>query len=125
MKMLPGLMVRAKRVSYAHHPTLDGQHHPVDSFHVCSRLIPAVCSRLDNDQGGPVNASQIMATYIYKYGIKSFKLGYGSAVAIVLFAITLVFSLGYQRMIMRQDYGDLTCRRLSCRAETFSLKRME
>lgn len=59
-------------------------------------------------QGGPVNSSQVIATYLYKYGIKNFKLGYGSAIAIVLFAITLVFSLGYQRMIMRQDYGDLT-----------------
>jgi raffinose/stachyose/melibiose transport system permease protein len=59
-------------------------------------------------QGGPVNSSQVISTYLYKYGIKNFKLGYGSAVAFVLFAITLVFSLGYQRMLMRQDYGDIT-----------------
>jgi raffinose/stachyose/melibiose transport system permease protein len=58
-------------------------------------------------QGGPVNSSQVITTFLYKYGIKNFKLGFGSAVAIVLFAITLVFSLGYQRMIMRQDYGDM------------------
>ena len=56
-------------------------------------------------QGGPVNASELIATYLYKYGIQRFALGYGSAVAVVLFAITLVFSLGYQRMIMRQDYS--------------------
>jgi raffinose/stachyose/melibiose transport system permease protein len=54
--------------------------------------------------GGPFNASQTMGTYIYKFGIKSFSLGYGSAVALILFAITLVFSLGYQRMIMHQDF---------------------
>jgi raffinose/stachyose/melibiose transport system permease protein len=59
-------------------------------------------------QGGPVNSSQVIATYLYKYGIKNFKLGLGSAVAFILFAITLVFSLGYQRMLMRQDYGDIT-----------------
>jgi raffinose/stachyose/melibiose transport system permease protein len=59
-------------------------------------------------QGGPVNSSQVISTYLYKYGIKNFKLGYGSAVAFILFAITLVFSLGYQRMLMRQDYGDIT-----------------
>jgi raffinose/stachyose/melibiose transport system permease protein len=59
--------------------------------------------------GGPFNASQTMGTYIYKFGIKSFSLGYGSAVALILFAITLVFSLGYQRMIMRQDFaGDVS-----------------
>ncbi len=55
-------------------------------------------------QGGPVNASEVVATYLYKYGIQRFLLGYGSAVAVILFAITLVFSLGYQRMVMRQDF---------------------
>jgi raffinose/stachyose/melibiose transport system permease protein len=59
--------------------------------------------------GGPVNASQTMGTYIYKYGIKNFNLGYGSAVALILFAITLIFSIGYQRMILRQDFaGDVS-----------------
>jgi raffinose/stachyose/melibiose transport system permease protein len=58
-------------------------------------------------QGGPVNYSQVITTFLYKYGIKNFKMGYGSAVAIVLFAITLIFSISYQRMIMRQDYGDM------------------
>ncbi len=56
-------------------------------------------------QGGPVNASELIATYLYKYGIQRFALGYGSAVAVVLFMITLVFSLGYQRIILRQDYS--------------------
>ncbi|MDL1901161.1 sugar ABC transporter permease [Anaerolineae bacterium CFX9] len=56
-------------------------------------------------QGGPVNASELIATYLFKYGIQRFALGYGSAVAVVLFAITLVFSLGYQRIILRQDYS--------------------
>jgi raffinose/stachyose/melibiose transport system permease protein len=56
-------------------------------------------------EGGPVNSSEVLATYLYKFGIIRFNLGYGSAVAIILFAITLVFSLGYQRMILRRDYG--------------------
>ncbi len=55
-------------------------------------------------EGGPVNASELIATYLYKYGIQRFNLGYGSAVAIVLFLITLIFSIGYQRIIMRQDF---------------------
>lgn len=55
-------------------------------------------------QGGPVNATSTIATYLYKYGIQRFALGYGSAVAVVLFCITLFFSLGYQRLVMRQDY---------------------
>jgi raffinose/stachyose/melibiose transport system permease protein len=59
-------------------------------------------------QGGPVNSSQVITTFLYKYGIKTFKMGFGSAVAIILFAITLVFSLGYQRIALRQDYGHLS-----------------
>lgn len=55
-------------------------------------------------QGGPVNATATIATYLYKYGIQRFALGYGSAVAVVLFCLTLFFSLGYQRLVMRQDY---------------------
>lgn len=55
-------------------------------------------------EGGPVNGSELIATYLFKFGIQRFNLGYGGAVAVVLFAITLVFSLGYQRIIMRQDY---------------------
>jgi raffinose/stachyose/melibiose transport system permease protein len=56
-------------------------------------------------EGGPVNAGQLIATYLYKFGITQLKLGYGSAVAVVFFAITLVFSLGYQRMIMKRDFA--------------------
>lgn len=56
-------------------------------------------------EGGPVNGSELIATYLYKYGIQRFLLGYGSAVAVILFFITFVFSLGYQRVILRQDYA--------------------
>lgn len=56
-------------------------------------------------QGGPVNSSELIATYLYKFGIQRFALGYGSAVAVVLFIITLFFSVGYQRIIMKQDYA--------------------
>jgi raffinose/stachyose/melibiose transport system permease protein len=56
-------------------------------------------------EGGPVNASELIATYLFKYGIQRLNLGYGAAVAVVLFGITLLFSLGYQRLILRQDYS--------------------
>jgi raffinose/stachyose/melibiose transport system permease protein len=56
-------------------------------------------------EGGPVNGSELIATYLFKFGIQRFNLGYGSAVAVVLFAITLLFSLGYQRIILRRDYS--------------------
>jgi raffinose/stachyose/melibiose transport system permease protein len=55
-------------------------------------------------QGGPANGSQVIATYLYKFGIQGFHLGYGSAVAMLLCAVMLVFSLVYQRFVMRRDY---------------------
>jgi raffinose/stachyose/melibiose transport system permease protein len=54
--------------------------------------------------GGPVNASEVMSTYMYRYGFVRFYLGYGSAVAIVMFLICLIFSLLYQRLTPQQDY---------------------
>jgi raffinose/stachyose/melibiose transport system permease protein len=59
------------------------------------------------NEGGPANASQLFATYLYKFGIQQFKLGYGSAVAVVLFTIALVFSVFYQRYVMRRDATDI------------------
>jgi raffinose/stachyose/melibiose transport system permease protein len=54
--------------------------------------------------GGPVNASQTMATYLYKFGFVSFQLGYGSAIAVIMFLICFGFSLIYQRAVMRRDF---------------------
>ncbi len=55
-------------------------------------------------KGGPVNASEVMATYMYRFGFVRFWFGYGCAVAIVMFLICLVFSLTYQRLARRPDY---------------------
>ena len=56
-------------------------------------------------EGGPVNASEVLTTYMYRHGFVSFRLGYGSSVAVILFLICLVFSLIYQRVFMRQQYA--------------------
>jgi raffinose/stachyose/melibiose transport system permease protein len=56
-------------------------------------------------EGGPVGASEVLTTYMYRHGFVSFKLGYGSGVAVVLFSICLVFSLIYQYLFMREDYA--------------------
>jgi raffinose/stachyose/melibiose transport system permease protein len=53
--------------------------------------------------GGPVHASETMATYLMKYGFQSFAMGYGSAIGVIMFATCFVFALMYQRVIMRQD----------------------
>lgn len=53
--------------------------------------------------GGPVGASETMATYMYKFGMTRFQLGYGAAVSVVIFSICFLFALFYQRIVMRRD----------------------
>lgn len=55
-------------------------------------------------KGGPVNASETLSTYMYRFGFVRFQLGYGSAVAIYMFLICLIFSLIYQRLTRQPDY---------------------
>jgi raffinose/stachyose/melibiose transport system permease protein len=55
-------------------------------------------------KGGPVNASETLATYMYRFGFVRFQLGYGSAVAIYMFLLCLTFSLIYQRLTRQPDY---------------------
>jgi raffinose/stachyose/melibiose transport system permease protein len=55
-------------------------------------------------QGGPAGASETMATYLYRFGFVRFYLGYGSAVAVVMFIICITFSLVYQKLFKEQDY---------------------
>jgi raffinose/stachyose/melibiose transport system permease protein len=56
--------------------------------------------------GGPANASEVIVTFLYKYGIQRMQLGFGAAVAVILLALTLTFSLIYQRYVLREDYNN-------------------
>lgn len=55
-------------------------------------------------RGGPVNASEVMATYMYRYSFVRFDLGYGSAVAIIMLTFSLAFSVIYLRVFSQKDY---------------------
>ena len=55
-------------------------------------------------RGGPVNASEVMATYMYRFGFVRFQFGYGSAVAIIMFLICVIFSLLYRQLTNKPDY---------------------
>jgi raffinose/stachyose/melibiose transport system permease protein len=54
-------------------------------------------------RGGPVNASEMMATYMYRYAFIRLQLGYGSAVALVMLAFCLIFSIAYQWLSRQPD----------------------
>jgi raffinose/stachyose/melibiose transport system permease protein len=53
--------------------------------------------------GGPVNATTTMATYMVQYGFQRSQLGFGSAVAVILFVVSIAFALLYQRFLLRRD----------------------
>jgi raffinose/stachyose/melibiose transport system permease protein len=59
--------------------------------------------------GGPLNASNTMAIAMFKAGFKNTQMGYGSALAVILFLFGLVVALAYQRFVLRRDVeGALT-----------------
>lgn len=61
--------------------------------------------------GGPANASNTMATYMIERGFRRYEFGYGTAVAVILFAISFVAAMVYQRYVLRRDTeGALTGR---------------
>jgi raffinose/stachyose/melibiose transport system permease protein len=53
--------------------------------------------------GGPLNASNTMAIAMFKAGLKNNQMGYGSALAVILFLFGLVVALAYQRFVLRRD----------------------
>ncbi len=53
--------------------------------------------------GGPANASSTMATYLIDHGFRRSQFGYGNAVAMILFVISFVVALLYQRFVLRRD----------------------
>ena len=54
-------------------------------------------------KGGPINASNTMAITMFKGGFVSSQMGYGSALAVMLFLVALVLALAYQRLVLRRD----------------------
>ena len=53
-------------------------------------------------KGGPIGASSTMATFLYEQFRKGL-FGYASAVSIVIFGLSLVIALFYQRVALRRD----------------------
>lgn len=54
-------------------------------------------------KGGPMDRTDILITYIYKYGFQYLKFGPASVMAIVTFAILLVVSMVYARYYFRGE----------------------
>jgi raffinose/stachyose/melibiose transport system permease protein len=61
--------------------------------------------------GGPVHASETMAITMFEYGFRRYQMGYANAISVVMFLLSFVFALFYQRYVMRRDVaGAVTAR---------------
>ena len=59
-------------------------------------------------KGGPNFSSATMATYLVEIGSSRQQIGYGTAVAVILFVISLVIALVYQRFALNRDLEGAT-----------------
>jgi raffinose/stachyose/melibiose transport system permease protein len=53
--------------------------------------------------GGPFDTTHTMVSFLYYFGITRMRVGFGSAVGVVLFIICITFAFGYRRLFMRDD----------------------
>ncbi|WIY53895.1 sugar ABC transporter permease [Devosia sp. YIM 151766] len=53
--------------------------------------------------GGPLDATQTLVTYLYTHGITRMRIGYGSAIGVVLFLACVVFAFTYKKWILRDE----------------------
>jgi raffinose/stachyose/melibiose transport system permease protein len=49
-------------------------------------------------KGGPSDSTQTLVTYLYSYGVTRMRIGFGSAVGVILFVICVAFAFGYSRI---------------------------
>lgn len=60
-------------------------------------------------RGGPIHASETLAVTMFDFGFVRTQVGYGTAISVVLFLLSFIFAIFYQRFVMRRDLeGALT-----------------
>ncbi len=51
--------------------------------------------------GGPSNQTHTIVTYLYTFGLTRLRIGFGSAVGVVLFIAAVLVAVFYQRFAMK------------------------
>jgi multiple sugar transport system permease protein len=54
-------------------------------------------------RGGPANASQVLANFMYIESFNNYKMGYGASIAVILFLISLAFILTYLYRMLQEE----------------------
>ena len=54
-------------------------------------------------RGGPADSSQTMVSFLYTFGVMRMRVGFGSAVGVIVFVICVAFAFSYQRWVLRDE----------------------
>lgn len=54
-------------------------------------------------RGGPADSSQTMVSFLYTHGVMRMRVGYGSAIGVILFVICVTVAFTYKRWFMRDE----------------------
>lgn len=54
-------------------------------------------------RGGPADSSHTMVSFLYTFGVTRMRVGFGSAVGVILFLICVTFAFSYKRWFMRHE----------------------
>jgi raffinose/stachyose/melibiose transport system permease protein len=54
-------------------------------------------------RGGPADSSNTMVSFLYNFGVTRMRVGFGSAVGVILFVICVTFAFSYKRWFMRDE----------------------
>jgi raffinose/stachyose/melibiose transport system permease protein len=54
-------------------------------------------------RGGPADSSNTMVSFLYNHGVSRMRVGYGSAIGVILFVICVTFAITYKRWFMRNE----------------------
>lgn len=53
-------------------------------------------------KGGPAGSTDVMATYMIRYAITSFRHGFGNSIAVLIFVFTIIITVLYQVLIAKR-----------------------
>lgn len=54
-------------------------------------------------RGGPYNMTSVLANFMYIESFNNYKMGYGAAISVILFMISLVFIIFYLNVVMKDE----------------------
>lgn len=54
-------------------------------------------------RGGPADSSHTIVSFLYSFGITRMRVGFGSAVGVILFVMCVAFAFGYKRWVLRDE----------------------